>query len=80
MIAIGLILFEQLKHEHAVDIFQCVRALKHQRSGMITSFVRTIDSIDVLLSVTRRYSISIDLVFILFSRVNTRCNTPISTK
>jgi protein tyrosine phosphatase len=34
-----IILLDQLKTEHAVNIFQSVRALQRQRLGMITSFV-----------------------------------------
>ena len=34
-----VILLDQLKSEHAVDIFQSVRALQRQRPAMITSFV-----------------------------------------
>jgi hypothetical protein len=35
----SVILLDQLKNEHAVDIFQRVRALQRQRPAMITSFV-----------------------------------------
>ena len=34
-----VILLDQLKTEHAVDIFQSVRTLQRQRPAMITSFV-----------------------------------------
>jgi len=34
-----VMLLDQLKSEHAVDIFQRVRALQRQRISMITSFV-----------------------------------------
>jgi hypothetical protein len=34
-----LILLDQLKREHAVDIFQSVRALQRQRPAMISSLV-----------------------------------------
>jgi hypothetical protein len=39
-----IILLDQLKSEHAVDIFQAVRALQQQRPGMITSLVGLIMS------------------------------------
>ena len=35
----SIILLDQLKNEHAVDIFQRVRALQRQRPAMITSLV-----------------------------------------
>ncbi len=35
----SVILLDQLKSEHAVDIFQRVRALQRQRPAMITSLV-----------------------------------------
>jgi hypothetical protein len=34
-----VMLLDQLKNEHAVDIFQRVRALQRQRAAMITSLV-----------------------------------------
>ena len=34
-----VLLLDQLKTEHAVDIFQSVRALQQQRPGMVTSLV-----------------------------------------
>lgn len=34
-----VMLLDQLKNEHAVDIFQRVRALQRQRVAMITSLV-----------------------------------------
>lgn len=34
-----VMLLDQLKNEHAVDIFQRVRTLQRQRAAMITSFV-----------------------------------------
>ncbi|CAF4570388.1 unnamed protein product [Rotaria socialis] len=35
-----VMLLDQLKNEHAVDIFQRVRALQRQRAAMITSFAQ----------------------------------------
>ena len=44
-----VMLLDQLKNEHAVDIFQRVRALQRQRIAMITSLVRLQeDSIDCI--------------------------------
>lgn len=38
-----VMLLDQLKNEHAVDIFQRVRALQRQRVAMITSLVGSIE-------------------------------------
>jgi len=34
-----MILLDQLKSEHTVDVFQTVREFQHQRPELITSFV-----------------------------------------
>lgn len=46
-----VILLDQLKTEHAVDIFQSVRALQRQRSAMITSFVSLLRYLLISLSI-----------------------------
>jgi hypothetical protein len=56
-----VMLLDQLKNEHAVDIFQRVRALQRQRVAMITSLVRHKSSIVCLFEISFLYRLNTNI-------------------